>query len=31
VIHQNLDTYQTGTKGQGVAGGPGIACGVLTK
>ena len=31
VIHQNPDTYQTGTKGQGVAGGNPIACGVIVK
>lgn len=31
VIHQNPDTNQTGTKGQGVGGGPAIACGVIVK
>jgi hypothetical protein len=31
VIHQNPDTYQTGTKGQGVGGGHAIACGVIVK
>jgi Cu/Zn superoxide dismutase len=31
VIHQNLDTNQTGTKGQGVGGGTPIACGVIVK
>lgn len=31
VIHQNPDTYQTGSKGQGVGGGSAIACGVLVK
>jgi superoxide dismutase, Cu-Zn family len=31
VIHQNPDTYQTGTKGQGVGGGNPIACGVIEK
>lgn len=31
VIHQNPDTNQTGTKGQGVAGGTAIACGVIVK
>ena len=31
VIHQNPDTNQTGTKGQGVGGGTAIACGVLVK
>ena len=31
VIHQNPDTYQTGTKGQGVGGGAAIACGVIVK
>jgi Cu-Zn family superoxide dismutase len=31
VIHQNPDTYQTGTKGQGVGGGDPIACGVIVK
>lgn len=31
VIHQNLDTVQTGTPGQGVAGGSAIACGVIVK
>lgn len=31
VIHQNPDTNQTGTKGQGVGGGTAIACGVIVK
>ena len=31
IIHQNPDTYQTGTKGQGVGGGTPIACGVIVK
>jgi len=31
VIHQNPDTNQTGTKGQGVGGGAAIACGVIVK
>jgi Cu-Zn family superoxide dismutase len=31
VIHQNPDTNQTGTKGQGVGGGAPIACGVIVK
>ncbi|HKY21697.1 MAG TPA: superoxide dismutase family protein [Vicinamibacterales bacterium] len=31
VIHQYPDTYQTGTKGQGVGGGNPIACGVIVK
>jgi superoxide dismutase, Cu-Zn family len=31
IIHQNPDTYQTGTKGQGVGGGTPIACGVIEK
>lgn len=31
IIHQNPDTYQTGTKGQGVGGGTAIACGVIVK
>ena len=31
VIHQNPDTNQTGTKGQGVGGGAAIACGVIQK
>jgi Cu-Zn family superoxide dismutase len=31
VIHQNPDTNQTGTKGQGVGGGTPIACGVIVK
>jgi superoxide dismutase, Cu-Zn family len=31
VIHQNPDTYQTGTKGQGVGGGTPIACGIIVK
>jgi superoxide dismutase, Cu-Zn family len=31
VIHQNPDTNQTGTKGQGVGGGTPIACGVIAK
>lgn len=31
MIHQNPDTYQTGTKGQGVGGGTPIACGVIVK
>jgi Cu-Zn family superoxide dismutase len=31
IIHQNPDTYQTGTKGQGVGGGNPIACGVIVK
>jgi superoxide dismutase, Cu-Zn family len=31
IIHQNPDTYQTGTKGQGVGGGTPIACGIIVK
>jgi Cu-Zn family superoxide dismutase len=31
VIHANPDTYSTGTAGQGVAGGPRLACGVINK
>lgn len=31
IIHQNPDTNQTGTKGQGVGGGTAIACGVIVK
>ena len=31
IIHQNPDTNQTGTKGQGVGGGTPIACGVIVK
>jgi len=31
VIHANPDTYSTGTAGQGVAGGPRLACGVITE
>jgi superoxide dismutase, Cu-Zn family len=31
VIHANPDTLSTGTAGQGVAGGPRLACGVITK
>lgn len=31
VIHQNPDTNQSGTKGQGVGGGTPIACGVIVK
>lgn len=31
IIHQNPDTNQTGTKGQGVGGGSAIACGVIVK
>lgn len=31
VIHQNPDTNQTGTKGQGVGGGTAIACGIIVK
>jgi len=31
LIHQNPDTYQTGTRGQGVGGGNAIACGVIVK
>ena len=31
IIHQSPDTYQTGTKGQGVGGGNPIACGVIEK
>ena len=31
IIHQNPDTNQTGTKGQGVGGGAAIACGVIVK
>jgi Cu-Zn family superoxide dismutase len=31
VIHQNPDTNQTGTKGQGVGGGNAIACGIIEK
>lgn len=31
VIHQNPDTNQTGTKGQGVGGGNAIACGIIVK
>jgi Cu-Zn family superoxide dismutase len=31
VIHQNPDTNQTGTKGQGVGGGTPIACGIIEK
>jgi Cu-Zn family superoxide dismutase len=31
IIHQNPDTYQIGTKGQGVGGGTPIACGVIVK
>jgi Cu-Zn family superoxide dismutase len=31
IIHQNPDTNQSGTKGQGVGGGTPIACGVLVK
>ena len=31
IIHQNPDTYQTGTTGQGVGGGTPIACGVIEK
>jgi Cu-Zn family superoxide dismutase len=31
IIHQNPDTNQTGTKGQGVGGGTAIACGIIVK
>jgi superoxide dismutase, Cu-Zn family len=31
IIHQNPDTNQTGTKGQGGGGGTAIACGVIVK
>ncbi len=31
IIHANPDTYSTGTQGQGVAGGPRLACGVINK
>ena len=31
IIHQNPDTNQTGTKGQGVGGGTPIACGIIVK
>lgn len=31
MVHQNPETYQTGTKGQGVGGGTPIACGVIIK
>ena len=31
IIHQNPDTNQSGTKGQGVGGGTPIACGVIVK
>jgi Cu-Zn family superoxide dismutase len=31
VIHANPDTFSTGTAGQGVAGGPRLACGVINK
>jgi Cu-Zn family superoxide dismutase len=31
IIHANPDTYSTGTQGQGVAGGPRLACGVISK
>ena len=31
IIHQNPDTNQTGTKGQGVGGGAAIACGIIVK
>jgi Cu-Zn family superoxide dismutase len=31
IIHANPDTYSTGTQGQGVAGGPRLACGVIGK
>jgi Cu/Zn superoxide dismutase len=31
IIHANPDTFSTGTQGQGVAGGPRLACGVINK
>ena len=31
ILHQNPDTHQTGTKGQGVGGGTASACGVIVK
>jgi Cu-Zn family superoxide dismutase len=31
IIHENPDTNQTGTRGQGVGGGTAIACGVIVK
>jgi Cu-Zn family superoxide dismutase len=31
IVHANPDSYSTGTQGQGVAGGPRLACGVISK